>query len=102
MIMEAPHTEPAEQLPPDDVAAIDELGRTYQAFRQELAKVIIGQDEVIDQAWRALGGERGQIVTAERAQTAAKDADTSLERSTVLGIEGAGRESAGSKRVIRV
>ncbi len=36
------------QLPPDDVAAIDELGRTYQAFREELAKIIIGQDEVIE------------------------------------------------------
>jgi len=36
------------QLPPDDVAAIDELGKTYQAFRAELAKTIIGQDEVIE------------------------------------------------------
>ena len=48
MMMEEPLTDPAPQLPPDDVAAIDELGRTYQAFRQELAKVIIGQDEVIE------------------------------------------------------
>jgi MoxR-like ATPase len=36
------------QLPPDDVAAIDELGKTYQAFRAELAKTIVGQDEVIE------------------------------------------------------
>jgi MoxR-like ATPase len=36
------------QLPPDDVAAIDELGKTYQAFRAELAKTIIGQDDVIE------------------------------------------------------
>ncbi len=36
------------QLPPDDVAAIDELGKTYQAFRAELAKAIVGQDEVIE------------------------------------------------------
>jgi len=36
------------QLPPDDVAAIDELGRTYQAFRAELGKIIIGQDQVIE------------------------------------------------------
>jgi hypothetical protein len=28
------------QLPPDDVAAIDELGKTYQAFRAELAKMM--------------------------------------------------------------
>lgn len=36
------------QLPPDDVAAIDELGKTYQALRAELAKNIVGQDEVIE------------------------------------------------------
>ena len=36
------------QLPPDDVAAIDELGKTYQALRAELGKTIIGQDEVIE------------------------------------------------------
>ncbi len=36
------------QLPADDVAAIDELGRTYQAFRAELAKTIVGQDDVIE------------------------------------------------------
>ncbi len=39
----------AYQLPPDDVAAIDELGKTYQAFRAELAKAIVGQDQVIEQ-----------------------------------------------------
>ncbi|MFU8894045.1 MAG: AAA family ATPase [Luteolibacter sp.] len=36
-------------LPADDVAAIDELGKTYQAFRAEIAKVIIGQDDVVEQ-----------------------------------------------------
>ncbi len=35
-------------LPPDDVAAIDELGRTYKALKAELGKVIIGQEEVIE------------------------------------------------------
>ncbi len=43
---------PAENpdtLPPDDVAAIDELGRVYQSLRDELGKVIIGQHEVIEQ-----------------------------------------------------
>ena len=40
--------DPSQQLPPDDVAAIDELGKTYQAFREELGKIIIGQDEVIE------------------------------------------------------
>ncbi|MFD2257647.1 AAA family ATPase [Luteolibacter algae] len=36
------------QLPPDDVAAIDELGKTYSALRKELGKTIIGQEEVIE------------------------------------------------------
>ena len=36
------------QLPPDDVAAIDELGKTYASLKAELAKTIIGQDEVIE------------------------------------------------------
>jgi MoxR-like ATPase len=36
------------KLPPDDVEAIDELGKTYEAFRAELAKTIVGQDEVIE------------------------------------------------------
>ncbi len=36
------------QLPPDDVAAIDELGKTFAAFKAELAKTIVGQDEVIE------------------------------------------------------
>ncbi|MGJ8694898.1 MAG: AAA family ATPase [Verrucomicrobiaceae bacterium] len=36
-------------LPPDDVAAIDLLGQKYQAFKNELGKVIIGQEDVIEQ-----------------------------------------------------
>ncbi len=36
-------------LPSDDVAAIDELGRSYQALKTELAKSIIGQEQVIEQ-----------------------------------------------------
>ena len=39
----------SSSLPPDDVAAIDELGKTYQAFRAELAKAIVGQEQVIEQ-----------------------------------------------------
>jgi MoxR-like ATPase len=35
-------------LPPDDVAAIDELGKTYRALREELSKAIIGQEQVIE------------------------------------------------------
>lgn len=41
-------SETTNQLPPDDVAAIDELGKTYQAFKDELGKVIIGQEDVIE------------------------------------------------------
>jgi MoxR-like ATPase len=44
-----PTSDFSHQLPPDDVAAIDELGKTFQAFKTELAKAIIGQDEVIEQ-----------------------------------------------------
>ena len=46
--MEFPN-EFSNQLPPDDVAAIDELGKTYQAFRAELGKAIVGQEQVIEQ-----------------------------------------------------
>jgi len=35
-------------LPPDDVAAIDELGKVYAQFKAELGKVIIGQEDVIE------------------------------------------------------
>ena len=44
-----PTTTPVTQLPPDDVAALDQLGTTYQAFRAELGKAIIGQEQVIEQ-----------------------------------------------------
>ncbi len=37
------------QLPPDDAAAIDSLGKAYQGFKDELGKKIIGQNEVIEQ-----------------------------------------------------
>ncbi|MEO1843966.1 MAG: AAA family ATPase [Akkermansiaceae bacterium] len=36
-------------LPPDDVEAIDELGKVYRALRDELGKVIIGQHDVVEQ-----------------------------------------------------
>lgn len=36
-------------LPADDVAAVDQLGKKYQALKTELGKVIIGQEEVIEQ-----------------------------------------------------
>lgn len=41
-------------LPADDVAAIDELGRSYDAFKNELSKVIIGQEKVIEELAIAL------------------------------------------------
>lgn len=36
-------------LPSNDVEAIDHLGKTYQLFKDEIGKVIIGQEEVIEQ-----------------------------------------------------
>lgn len=47
----APEPAPVLQgdpLPEDDVAAVDQLGRKYQAFKDELGKVIIGQEDVIE------------------------------------------------------
>lgn len=35
-------------LPPDDVAAIDQLGLVYQEFKNEIGKVIIGQEDVVE------------------------------------------------------
>jgi MoxR-like ATPase len=56
--METQISEPAitdnYQLPPDDVAAIDQLGQSYRAFKSEIAKVIIGQETVIEQLAIAL------------------------------------------------
>ena len=43
------HTDFPPQLPEDDVAAIDELGKIHQTLRQEIGKVIIGQEQVIEQ-----------------------------------------------------
>ena len=40
---------PSDTLPPDDVAAIDELGRVYARLKAELGKVIIGQHGVVEQ-----------------------------------------------------
>lgn len=45
---------PEPALPSDDVQAIDELGKVYGAFKTEIAKVIIGQDEVVEQLAIAL------------------------------------------------
>src|SRR3954447_23557518 len=39
---------PAEDLNDDDVSAIDELGNLYARLRKELARVIVGQEEVIE------------------------------------------------------
>ena len=36
-------------LPEDDVEAINQLGKTYQKLKDELGKVIIGQEEVVEQ-----------------------------------------------------
>ena len=38
-----------QELHSDDVAAIDELRGVFASLKQELAKVIVGQDQVVDQ-----------------------------------------------------
>ncbi len=40
--------------PPDDVAAVEQCKDSYQKIREELGKVIIGQDEVIEQVLVAI------------------------------------------------
>jgi len=42
---------PEEQnkLSQDDIAAVDQLNETYRQLRKELSKVIVGQDEVVEQ-----------------------------------------------------
>lgn len=58
--METQISEPAnsiqdsQQLPPDDVAAVDQLGQSYRNLKKEIAKVIIGQETVIEQLAIAL------------------------------------------------
>ncbi len=40
---------PADVASPDDLKALENLKSVYQAVRNELAKVIVGQDEVVEQ-----------------------------------------------------
>ncbi len=47
-------TTPAAPLSDGDVEAVDELARAYQRVRKELGKVIVGQDEVLEQLLIAL------------------------------------------------
>jgi MoxR-like ATPase len=42
-------SDPTKPLPEDDVAAIDELRQVYQRLSAELGKIIVGQQEVIEQ-----------------------------------------------------
>ncbi|HUS48488.1 MAG TPA: MoxR family ATPase [Phycisphaerae bacterium] len=39
----------AETIPDDDVAAVESLKQAYQTMREQLARVIVGQEEVIEQ-----------------------------------------------------
>src|SRR6266853_5060002 len=43
-----------ETTPPDDIAAVERCQAAYQRLRDELAKVIIGQSEVIEQVLIAM------------------------------------------------
>ncbi len=45
----APHANPAATPPADDVTAVQRCEQAYIRIRDELAKVIVGQDEVIEQ-----------------------------------------------------
>lgn len=45
---DSPTYAPKGELASDDVAAIDQLGESYQRFKDELGKVIIGQERVIE------------------------------------------------------
>lgn len=45
------HTEPTS---PDDVAAVQQCERSYNRIRDELSKVIVGQDEVLEQVLVAI------------------------------------------------
>ena len=42
-------TQTGDQMHADDVAAIDELRQSYQQMCEELGKVIVGQQSVIEQ-----------------------------------------------------
>jgi MoxR-like ATPase len=46
----------SEKLPQDDVAAVQKCEQAYNKIRDELAKVIVGQDEVIEQVLIAVFG----------------------------------------------
>ena len=46
--MSTTEQKPATQLGQDDVAGIDELGKVFQQLKNELAKIIVGQDDVIE------------------------------------------------------
>src|SRR5689334_9349994 len=47
-MLQAPGSSPPVSISDDDVAAIDELRKNYQRLREELARVIIGQSDVIE------------------------------------------------------
>ena len=54
----------SSSLQSDDVAAIDELRDVYRKLKAELSKVIVGQDQVIEQ----LVISRGLLLRRERVQ----------------------------------
>jgi len=49
-------TNPPAAASPDDIAAVQQCERKYNQLRDELAKVIVGQDEVIEQVLIAIFG----------------------------------------------
>jgi MoxR-like ATPase len=53
-MMQQPLTEHEQELSRDDVQALERLGDAHRRIRGELAKVIVGQDEVIEQLLLAI------------------------------------------------
>ncbi|WP_435015391.1 AAA family ATPase [Tundrisphaera sp. TA3] len=59
--MPPPDTTAAPAPPPDEVAAVARLAEDFQRLRAEIARVVIGQDEVVDQLLTGLFA-RGHVL----------------------------------------
>ena len=72
---------PAEQaaLSGDEVKALEKLSEAYRSVRQELSKVIVGQNEVIEQLMIAIF--RSRPLSAGRRSWIGQNADGQHARS---------------------
>ena len=57
-----------ENLSPDEVAAVQKCEQAYNKLRDELAKVIVGQNEVIEQVLIAVFSRGHALALARRAK----------------------------------